>query len=272
MPIIDRRPQAIVDADNDPEVKEDKETDTQKDSSPLKKPDDNDTELIEDETSQKTTPAEGENADDVVVVEEDADGDTELVGITSEKDKLLAEIVELRKERRELRDDSAVRGKPLFTDKQDDLADVAPEDVRLIERVIANKGYVKKDEVTLLSYQDKINSYLNEWLEKHPEYLPQNDPKDERWMALKSGLAEFKEPQSPRDVLKQLDRVHAFMLPNTVLPQKSRAEIDAAKEKLRTASNSGGGGSPVPKEPKQKVSGREHLSGFTEKELEELGL
>jgi len=235
-------------------------------------------ELDDEETSEDTSTSE--NTDDEESDEEESDDESEeeevveddvtekeVEGLANTKKVLSDEIVELRKERRNLRQEE--KTDEVFIDKKEDLSDIADSDVELIEKVLKSKGYVKKED----QYKSTMDDYKNAWLEDHPEYLPENDIDDALWNKLKKGLDLYKSPKNPKDVIKLLNRVDKEINPKASIPVKGRAKTEAAKKKIETSSKGGGGKGKSTSTPKTKTTvDRSSLSGFTEEELDEMGL
>lgn len=259
--------EVIKDTEETKEASEtEEETETPEDS-PSKQPTEEEP-SDEDDTEDETgtgTPDEGKQ-----VAKQALPTPQELQALADQKAKLDEDIIALRKERRVLRDQPA---EPLIVAKKetgDELSDVAPEDVNLIEKVLKAKGYVRKDEIQTGTYQEKLHSYKDAWLEQHPEYLPENDPNDEKWNALNKELTTFyKAPENPKDITKILDRVHRELSPKPQLPTKKIATVDATKEKIKTTSKvAAPSGAKTAKS--DKAFDRNMYAGFTEAELREL--
>lgn len=239
------------------EGEEEKETPSE--SSTEEKPEE-ETVSDEDETSVK-------NEETVESKKEPWDAD----GLARAKEKLLEDIEELRKEKRQLKGEPQER---IFVDKKnDDLSDVAPADVELVEKVLKARGYVKKDELQNLSYQERLSAEQNAWLEKNPEYLPKNDPHNIRWDELKETFDRYyKLPSNPREIGKILDLIKS-QTTHVALPRKNSASVAASKEKLKVISKTAGGGGGV-KSVIKKNSGidRSVFKDFSDDELEEMGV
>ncbi len=143
-------------------------------------------------------PAEAEpkpQGDDVVVKQ----------GLLTEREKLLQEIAELRKQRRDLRKEETQEVITQVADKLDDLNDV---DVLNIERVLKAKGYVTKEESQKLHYESVKNDELTKFLDKYPEYKPENDPNDLNWNSLQKEMSLYKSPSNPKQVAELLLKAH----------------------------------------------------------------
>ena len=200
-----------------------------------------------------------------------------LAAIAQQKADLLKEVSDLRGTRRDL----TGRGQPQPekvlvdpNDKADDLSDIDQKDVALIERVIKAKGYAKREDLDAREYHGTVKSEQDRWLEEHPEYKPENDTKDERWNALKEIASMFQQPKNPKDVRRILDMANAELTKGTpaTLPTKPKAEVAAAKEKIKVAGGASGAGSGS-RAAKAAPKGNLDLSGlqgFTKEELAEL--
>lgn len=227
-------------------------------------PDDN--ESIVDDTTEKTV-------DEPVVDKQDDDTEVKRVdALRLEEERIRKQISELRAEKRQIKE--AKRAEPLIVDKPDDLSDIADSDVAVIEKVLRVKGYVRRDDIQTMTYQEKIDGYKNQWLAKHPEYLPENDPEDKNWDSLNSTVsAYFKAPSNPSEISKVLDLAHTMIKPAGSLPVKNVASTDAAKEKLQSSSKgSGGSGSKSSSINSNKFdpSLSKHMQGFSDDELKEM--
>ncbi len=263
MPVI-QMGQTVGDSE-DQEVKNGEET---QDTSSVSEPEPSEeTPTIEEDTSENTV--EEETTDDS---EEEPIADDKITALQAEEARLREQIVALRTERRTVRQQ---KEEPLLVEKSDDLSDVAEADIALVEKILKAKGYVRKDEISTMSYQEKIETFKNEWLEAHPEYLPANDADDKNWNALKGTIdSMFKSPSNPSDIKKIMDVAHSIVKPTASIPIKNRATVDASKEKIETSSkgaSAGGAGKAPETKPKANIS-RNSFHGFTEEEFKELGI
>lgn len=269
MPTVDRRPAAT---ENDPadaevlneEVKAEEtmevepeatEAEPQEETSTSEESEPEETAVVED-TTEKT-----------VAVEQAVDP---IAALKLEEKRIRDQIVELRKERRSLKDE-----KPKEELIVPDLKDVASADIALIERVLKAKGYVQKSDVQSMTYQEKLDAEKNSWLNAHPEYLPANDTDDTKWTALNNALTTyFKAPANPGDIGKILDLAHGLVggTRQVQLPVKNIAKTNAAKEKLTVTSkgaNAGKGATTKETMNKKKID-TSYLIGFTPEEIEEI--
>ena len=200
-----------------------------------------------------------------------------LAAIAQQKADLLKEVSDLRGTRRDL----TGRGQPQPekvmvdpSDKADDLSDIDQKDVALIERVIKAKGYAKREDLDAREYHGTVKSEQDRWLDEHPEFKPENDAKDERWNALKEIASMFQQPKNPKDVRRILDMANAELTKGTpaTLPTKPKAEVAAAKEKIKVAGGAtgAGAGSRAAKAAPKGNLDLSGLQGFTKEELDEL--
>lgn len=157
-----------------------------------------------------------------------------IQALKEERVKLLRDIADLRGQRREIKQEQIDK----VTQQIDELKDIAPEDVAVIEKVLRSKGYVRQDEVKTMYYESIKTEELNRFLESHPEYKPENDPSDLNWSSLQKELGFYKMPDNPRLVGEVLLRAHRART-GSLLP--SDRNIAIKKEQLKTASVGGGG-------------------------------
>jgi hypothetical protein len=140
--------------------------------------------------------------------------------------------------------------------------------------VLAKKhGWVKRDELKSSTQERESNDILDTFLLGHPEYLPENDKDNVLWDRFKSEFHLYKIPENSRDLKKIFNKIHSDIF--GVKSDDGLRKIDAQKEKLKVVSHSGGSATRgssstegVRLNPEQKA----HLKGFSEKDLEELGL
>ena len=147
-----------------------------------------------------------------------------------------------------------------------------------IDVLAQRKGYVKKSE----TQQEVVSTLVDELLEAHPEYKPENDTDDIRWTRfneiIKSGVYNLagkskKEFQAifnrvHRDVVDELGEVEApkpTPTPGPTAPQRA-----AQQQKVRSVAHSGGTKAPKTKTEKETVdpSVRNLFKGFDKGDLE----
>lgn len=192
---------------------------------------------VETSEVEKETPAELPAVETPVEPESESvpnvdTGDREKQGLLQERDKLLREIQALRGQRREIKQDQLVQ----VSQKIDELNDVNPQDVSLIEKVIRSKGYITKPEAEAMSYKAIEQDEISKFLDKFPEYKPENDPNDLNWGALQRQFSEFARPSDPRRIGYLLEKSHKF-----IAPRSSDRSIPEKKQQLRVAGVGSGG-------------------------------
>ena len=212
-----------------PEEAEDKEVKTeegqpQEGTSPQEKP----AEETEPAGEQEAVKPEGETISD-----DTSKLTSQVQGLADERQKLLEEIKSLRGERRTLKQQEIDTVDKKIIDVKDELADINPEDVKVLDKYFKARGFVTKEEATQLNYNQVKQEVLENFLNKYPEYKPENDPHDVNWNALQRELSLYKLPQNPRMINDLLERSRKVV--NKITGGlKDNAE---AKRKLETASH-----------------------------------
>ena len=194
------------------------------------------TEKVEEKETPSETPTEAKPVEEPTQVEspkQDADVlEKQLLGLQQEKSKLLEEVKHLRGTKRELKQEQIVT----VQKEMDDLKDVNPEDASLIERVLRSKGYVSKDEVHKMYYKSVQDQVIAAFLEKFPEYKPENDSQDVNWNTLQRELADYRMPENPHDIHRVLEKAH-----RSITKSVSDQNLPAKKRAVETASTGTGG-------------------------------
>jgi hypothetical protein len=140
--------------------------------------------------------------------------------------------------------------------------------------VLAKKhGWVKREELASTTRSQVSNDILDGFLQSHPEYLPENDTDNVLWGRFKSEFQLYKTPDNPKDLKRIFNKIH-----KDIFGVKSEGElkkINAQNEKIKVVSHAGGSatrGQSSTKGAKLSPEQRSHLKGFSDKDLEELGL
>ena len=136
--------------------------------------------------------------------------ENQVQGLLREKTELLKQIAELRGQRREIKQEELAQ----VDQKIEELKDIHPEDAAIIDRVLRSKGYVPKGEIEKMFYKAVQDEALQKFLEKYPEYKPENDPNDTNWSSLQKEMAWYKMPSNPHQVLDILERAHRAIKPH----------------------------------------------------------
>lgn len=222
------------------------------------------------EVQEKETPSDPPTEEKPVSVEPEKqdiaptkDDLRAALGLQGEIARLRAEIVELRGTKRELKKEE------LFIAEKhlDDLADVNPDDAKLIDRVLRSKGYVTKDEASKMYYKTAQDEELAKFLEKYPEYKPQNDPSDANWSSLQAELALYKMPENPHKIREILERAHKSISKGSI-----DTDIPVKKKALEVASVGAGGITKSSSKKSLDPAMRRRLEdgGWSKEEIEEL--
>ena len=159
--------------------------------------------------------------------------ETQINSLQEERVKLLKEISELRGQRREIKQEQLGR----VEQQIDDLKDVHPEDAQLIERVLRSKGYISKTEAQGMFFESVKQEKLEAFLNKYPEYKPENDPTDANWSALQKEIGFYKMPSDPHLISEVLERAH-----RNVIRVPSDLTVPAKQRQVAVASVGAGGG------------------------------
>ena len=133
----------------------------------------------------------------------------------------------MRGSRRELK-----REEPIFVEKKEELLkDVNPDDVSVVDKILKAKGYLTESEVKKMHYDSVKQEELDKFLEKYPEYKPDNDKNDVNWNALQRELQFYRMPDNPKLITQVLERAHKNIQPTSV-----DRRIDVKKKQVQTAS------------------------------------
>ena len=192
-------------------------------------------ETATEEAAEEETETPGEppaQEEPLAESEEDAKETKAVQGLQEERVKLLKEISELRGQRREIKEQQLLR----VEEKIDELKDIHPEDVTLIEKVLRAKGMVTKDEANHMFYEAVQDEELKKFLEKYPEYKPENDRNDLNWSTLQREFGLYKRPDNPHQIGELLERAH-----RAVVRVPSDRGVPAKKRQVEVASVGSGG-------------------------------
>lgn len=217
-------------------------------------------EVVEEEKVTPTEPVAVETPVEPVLND---DTGKQIQGLLQEKEKLLNEIKSLRGTRREIKQDQLLQ----VNQKLDDLKDVNPEDVNLIEKVIRSKGYITKEEASQMSYKAIEQDEVSKFLDKFPEYKPENDPNDLNWSALQREFALYRRPDDPRSIGSILSRAHQSIV------KTSDRGVPEKVQQVKTA-GIGSGGSQRSSSPKKSLDPdyvyQLKQGGFTDEDIQKM--
>ena len=167
----------------------------------------------------------------------------------------------------------------LSPEKKAILAKIKPEDMKAFREVLdvaaEEMGFVRKDQLEATTYQREASQVLDGFLEKHPEYLPKNDPGNVLWDRFKEEYAIYKVPDSPKALARLLEKVHKDVY--GIKPAAALKTNEAAKQNVKVASH-GGSSRPAPSREGVKRSAgtaaqglrTDMLKGFSPEEIAEM--
>lgn len=139
---------------------------------------------------------------------------------------------------------------PETEEETDDLKDIDPETIKLLERFTKAKGLVPKSELGKIQYQTVHKTAESKFYESHPQYLPENDTDDSLYNALKEELSYFATPKSPDLIPKLFEKAHEqvakkypgkFVTVKKNVVDTSAAEARISRQRLGGGSGSSGG-------------------------------
>lgn len=190
------------------------------------------------EVEEKETPSEPPAEEKPVLEGEPSQSvdtgelEKQVQGLQTEREKLLGEIRDLRGQRREIKQQELQK----VDSKIDELKDIHPEDAALIDKVLRSKGYITRQESHEMFYKAVENDKISQFLNKFPEYKPENDPNDLNWNALIREFQIYRKPDDPHQIGLLLERAH-----QAIAKPAGGQEIPAKRQQLKTASVGSGG-------------------------------
>lgn len=191
-----------------------------------------------------------------------------VAGLQHEWVKLNKDIQDLRGTRRDLKDE---KEKELIkvSDKIDELKDLHPEDITLIDRVLKAKGYVTKDEAKQFNYETVKQQRLTEFLNKYPEYKPENDLGDKNWSSLQKELGFYRMPNDAQQITEVLERAHKTITGSGVTSDRG---IAVKKRQTEIAGVGAGGTQLSPSKKSLSPRYREELErgGWSEEDIKSI--
>ena len=165
----------------------------------------------------------------------------------------------------------------LNEDEKTLLGQYDPNELSAFEKildVLAKKhGWVKRGDLISTTRGQVSDNILDNFLQGHPEYLPENDKDNVLWNRFKSEFQLYKIPENPRDLKRIFNKIHLDIF--GVKSEDELRKISAQKEKLKVVSHAGSSatrGLSSPEGTRLTPEQRSHFKGFTEKDFEELGL
>lgn len=159
---------------------------------------------------------------------------TEIEGLRDARKELIYELKDLRGQKRELKEQEL----KAVDDKIDDLNDLNPDDVILIDRIIKAKGYVAKEEVDKRFFEEKKNAQIDKFFKEFPEYNETNDPDKKKFAPLLAKLSMFREPKTLDEFNEFLRLAHTSLSGNKVSSGRTAA---IRQQQVKTAGVGAGG-------------------------------
>lgn len=268
---------------SDEEVPEEEEETTDSSQS-----EDIDAEETEEKSPKKDDDSEPSPASKKDDDEEDTgkDGLHDVDSETPKERALRAELLRTRRELREQRSSELLKPetpkaslpkKEIDQEKKKILERYKPEEVQAFREVFdvmaEDMGFVRKDALTATTYNERSQNELDGFLEKHPEYLPENDTDGLLWGRFKEEYKLYRQPENPKDFQKIFNKIHRDVLGIKIAGDGK--SITAAREKAKAASHAGTSQPPRHSPDRRtKASSQGYrldmLQGFTEEEKEEL--
>lgn len=251
-------------------VKEDYEKETLSDESPAdEKPDD---ELIQDESSDQE-PEVKETEE--VIDDSQKEEPSPVEGETIRERALRKEVERLRGVHRKERQEELLNTEEKIEkiETKDVLSKYDQQELANLKEVLSvfadEFGFVRKNELKTSNYQQVADSSLDDFLQAHTEYLPENDKDNALWNSFKEEFSLYKQPENPKDLKRILERVHNSLTGNKSV---NRNAVAAQQQKVKQAAH---GGTTVvktsqPKRGSVDSSVRPYLKGFSEEEIDEL--
>lgn len=239
------------------EEEELEEKETQSESSPDEQPD-------ETETTEEVVEEVVDNAEPIKPEPKPVEGET------PKERALRKEVERLRKEKRDSMKEQLFVPKEEPIKQDVSLEEFDPAEVEKLDKILAARGYVKKDQIAAQTYNEVRDSELDTFLTLHPEYSADNDKDNLLWNQFLEELAIYAKPANPKQYKVLFERVHKNIVGDTVVDRDVTA---AASEKLKVASH---GSATVNKpKPQPKPSSidpelKRYMKGFSDEELAEM--
>lgn len=168
--------------------------------------------------------------------------------------------------------------KELPADKAAVLQKYKPDELNHLREVLPilaeEAGYVRSDQLAGQSYNERASAELDSFLEKHPEYLPENDKDNMLWGQFQNEFAMYRQPPDPKTFKRIFERVHRDVFGIKVAGEGKGATV-AAQRKVASASHAGASAparAVTSTRPKTNTSGLrlDMLKGFSEDEIADL--
>lgn len=237
---------------------------------------------------EKVTPAESSEAETPSIdaeteapqepeveapIADDSNEPKPVEGETLREKALRLEVERLRRKNKEIKKSEIFPNKaePIIIKKDDELSDYDPGELEKFAKVAKTLGFIQKDEVVSEKYNDIANEKLEEFLETHKEYSPENDKDDLLWKQFQdkfqSGLYNTR-PTDPKQYKVIFERIHEDIFGSKKIESNA---IAAKQEKIKSVSHTSG----IANTPKINNSSidpgvKSYFKGFDDEELNEI--
>ena len=120
---------------------------------------------------------------------------SEIEGMARDRKDLILELNDLRDQRRTAREVELQKLK----EEVDDLKDLNPQDVNVVDRIIKAKGYVSQSQLDTMLFEARKQDEIARFLNLHPEYNEENDPDRKKFERLLQGVKLYRTPEDPKE-------------------------------------------------------------------------
>lgn len=149
-----------------------------------------------------------------------------------------------------------------------------PEEMQVLEKALQRLGVPTRADITKSAQETQ----KDEFLARHPEYLPENDPGDKKWNQLLNAFNEYNWQGHPTKTYEFLERSHLAVTDGPLSPIRGARVQQAIQRKAATTEMASvGGGNAAPTASKAPLKGftavqREayRRGGWTDAEIAEL--
>lgn len=250
----------------------DEENETQEESSPQ--------ETIDEEETEETTEEKSEDTEESTesTVDETTNTDTEIKPVEGETPReraLRLETTRLRNLLRQERKDELLPVKKQDESQlkiDDELAQYDPEELKRFDTLARKMGFVKNEELEQRTSKEQMDGVLEDFLQEHPEYAPENDTDGVMWNQLKSEFSLYNAPKDPKTLRKVLAKAHNDIV--GIQPAAKLTKINASREKIKVASHAGAATTKESKAPVRKSQPSGHrtdmMKGFSDEDLKDI--
>lgn len=190
----------------------------------------------------------------------------EIEGLERARQSVLSDLKDSRGERRESKQRELDRVEQRIEQKTDDLKDLHPDDVTLIERVAGAKGYVSESKINEIIFKARKEDVLSKFLREFPEYKLDNDPDEKKWSLLKQEVSLYRPPETVEQYETLLRRAHRMVSGVSA----GGSSVTVKKHQAHVASVGGGQTRKPSSSGRLSQLAETHMQGYTKEELSEI--